>query len=350
MSHPILFIGFLLFITASMGQNIDIRLIFDRSFKVPNASIRAIETDGEQGLWFAASNGQYGFIDKEKMLFDSISHEGQVPNFRSLAVNGDHAYLLSIENPALLFRVDKPSGKSEAKLVYREDHPDVFYDSMTFLNRKDGVAMGDPTEGCLSILLTRDGGSSWRRIPCAELPETIEGEVGFAASDTNIATQGEYIWIATGGSSSRIWRSTDKGVHWEVFETPIVQGKKMTGIYSLDFSSASEGIIMGGNWERKDDFTRTKALSRDGGETWQLIADKMMPGYISCVQYVPETEGKEIMAVSTEGIYYSIDHGQNWMKLSEEGFFSLRFETRNSAWLSRQNEIVHLTIDRSEDK
>jgi photosystem II stability/assembly factor-like uncharacterized protein len=333
-----------------MGQNHDIRLIFDRSFKVPNASIRAIETDGEQGLWFAASNGQYGFIDKEKMLLDSISHEGQVPNFRSLAVNGDHAFLLSIEDPALLFRVGMPPAKRETELVYREDHPDVFYDSMTFLNRKDGVAMGDPTEGCLSILLTRDGGNTWSRIPCSELPETIDGEAGFAASDTNIATRGENIWIAIGGSRSRIWRSTDKGVHWEVFETPLVEGKKMTGIYSLDFSSATEGIIMGGNWERKDDCTRTKALSRDGGVTWELIADKKMPGYISCVQYVPETQGKEIMAVSTEGIYYSGDHGQNWTKLSQEGFFSLRFETRNSAWLSRQNEIVHVILDRPEDK
>lgn len=341
----------LLSVLTSTGQQKDLRLVIDRSFKLTDESIRAIETDEQKGLWFASSNGKYGYIRGGKMRVDSIVHNGKTPNFRALAVNGDRAFLLSIENPALLFKVGMPGAEGlKPELLYREDHPKVFYDSMTFLNPEDGIAMGDPIEGCLSILITRDGGNSWKKRPCSELPETSAGEAGFAASDTNIATQGDRIWIASGGSRSRIWRSLDKGTHWEVFETPVVQGRKMTGIYSIDFSSSSNGIIMGGDWENKEDLTRTKARSQDGGETWELVSEGRMPGYISCVQYVPETEGREIMAVSTEGIYYSFDGGLNWTKVSSEGFYSLRFESRNSAWMSRANEIVHVSIDHQADK
>jgi photosystem II stability/assembly factor-like uncharacterized protein len=231
-------------------------------------------------------------------------------------------------------------------LVYREDHESVFYDSMTFLNSKDGIALGDPTDNCLSLLMTRDGGDSWAKIPCDDLPETFDGEAGFAASDSNIATFGDSIWVATGGSKARIWRSADKGEHWETFETPMVQGKSMTGIFSLDFSGPNEGIIMGGNWEDKDNGSKTKALTRDGGKTWVLVSEGKMPGYISCVQYLPGSEGREIMAVSTQGVFYSGDRGLTWSKVSEEGFYSLRFENRESAWLSRNNEIVHAILVR----
>jgi photosystem II stability/assembly factor-like uncharacterized protein len=282
------------------------------------------------------------------MRIDSVQYNGSRPNFRSLAVNGEQAFVMSIENPALLFKIGMPDADTRPELVYREEHPKVFYDSMTFLSPEDGIVMGDAISGCLSILLTRDGGSSWRKVPCDELPETASGEAAFAASDTNIATFEEHIWIATGGAKSRIWHSSDKGMNWEVFETPIIQGKTMTGIFSLDFHDAKKGIIMGGNWEDKAGLKQTKAVTRDGGATWTLVADERIPGYISCVEYVPGTRGKEIMAVSTEGIYYSFDDGENWKKLSSEGFFSLRFEDSNSVWMSRQDEIVHVSIQRRE--
>ncbi len=335
---------FLFSLFGATGQKSPVSLIFEQSYEVPNSSVRAIEAVGDSVLWFAGSGGKYGRISRGKMLLDSIVYEGKKPGFRSLAINGNAVFVLSIEDPALLFRLPDTPGSSSAVLVYREDHESVFYDSMTFLDSREGIAMGDPVGPCISVLVTRDAGQSWAKIPCAELPRTKEGEAGFAASDTNIAAQGNMVWMATGGKHARIWRSPDRGRTWEVFETPMVQGQAMTGIFSVAFSDADNGIIMGGNWEDKELNRETKAVTRDGGKTWQAVADGEIPGYVSCVQYVPGTQGKELMAVSTQGIYHSIDRGLNWSKLSEQGFYSLRFGDAMNLWLSRNNEIVHARL------
>ena len=44
--------------------------------------------------------------------------------------------------------------------------------------------MGDPTADCISIIITRDGGQTWNKIPCSQLPKSKEGEAAFAASNT----------------------------------------------------------------------------------------------------------------------------------------------------------------------
>ena len=326
------------------AQSSSVDLNFEKSFHLPGTSIRAIEIDEISNLWFAGSNGKFGRITGGELTIDSLSYQEKTPSFRSLALRKNEAYALSIENPALLFRLPEPGSGETPELVYKEEHEDVFYDSMIFLNPKVGIAMGDPIQGCLSLLITRDGGRSWKKKSCQELPATVEGEAGFAASDTNIASRGDLIWIGTGGKKARVFASTDKGESWTAFDTPIVQGGAMTGIYSLDFADALNGIAMGGNWEKKGDFTGTKAITENGGKTWSLVSNGDLPGYISCVQYVPETEGKELLACSTEGIYYSADKGSNWIKLSDKGFYSLRFADKENLWLSKNNEIVKATL------
>ena len=326
------------------AQSPSVELIFEKSFLLPGTSIRAIEIDERFNLWFAGSNGKFGKIAGGELTIDSLTYREKTPSFRSLALRKNEAYALSIENPALLFKLPEPGSGESPELVYKEEHEDVFYDSMTFLNTNVGIAMGDPIQGCLSILISGDGGRSWKKKSCLELPATVEGEAGFAASDTNIASWGDLIWIGTGGKKARVFASTDKGESWTAFDTPIIQGGAMTGIYSLDFADALNGIAMGGNWEKKGDFASTKAITEYGGKTWSLVSNGDLPGYISCVQYVPETGGKELLACSTEGIYYSADKGRNWIKLSDKGFYSLRFADKENLWLSKNNEIVKVAL------
>lgn len=342
----ILFLAFFstLFLRAQSPQ---VQLNFEQSFVIPGTSIRAIEVDEQSNLWFAGSNGKFGKIINNNLQLDSLTYGPKNPSFRSLALRKNEAFVLSIENPALLFRLPEPGSGENPELIYKEEHPDVFYDSMTFLNPDLGIAMGDPIDGCLSILVSVDGGRSWNKKSCEDLPATFAGEAGFAASDTNIASFGNLIWIGTGGKKARIFLSGDRGKSWEAVDTPIVQGGTMTGIYSLDFADDRNGIAMGGNWENKGDFTNTKAITEDGGKTWSLVSNGKLPGYISCVQYVPDTKGKELLACSTEGIYYSENSGKKWTKLSDKGFYGLRFDDRENLWMSKNNEIVKVTLKRN---
>jgi len=118
----------------------------------------------------------------------------------------------------------------------------------------------------------------------------------------------------------------------------------MTGIFSVDFYNDSLGIIWGGNWEEQSANSKNKAITKNGGETWTLLADGEFPGYRSCVQFVPHSGGNEIFAVGIPGIAYSYDQGENWIPLSNESFYTIRIpEKGNIAWLAGKNKIGKMT-------
>ncbi len=313
-------------------------------FSIKNSSIRAIEVLNDSTLWFAGSNGKIGRIINDKIQIDSVKNTNNKPlHFRSIASNGENIYILSIENPAILYKINPNILNIEPIEVYRESHPKVFYDSMKFFDKLNGIAMGDPTEDCLSVIITNNGGNTWHKLSCKNLPKIIEGEAAFAASNTNISTYKNNIWMVTGGEKASVFYSKNKGETWEVYNTPIVQGGKMTGIYTVDFYDENTGIIMGGNWEEKSNFNATKAISNNGGKSWELIANNKAPGYISCTQYIPNSQGKKIIAVSTEGIYLSNNNGNSWKKISDRKYYSIQFFNEKTAWLSG-NEIISKLI------
>lgn len=310
-------------------------------YKVDSASIRAIEVLPDSTMIFATDKGFIGIASADKVTtLQQIKYDTITPHFRAIATNGTSSFVLSVENPALLYKIT--DGKTA--LVYKEEHEKVFYDAMRFFDDKNGIAVGDPTEDCMSIITTNDGGNTWTKTPCSQLPKIKDGEAFFAASNTNIAVSGKNAWIASGGKHSRIFHSPDKGKTWSVYETPIVSGSQMTGVFSMDFYDNLNGIIIGGDWQNKDKNTENKAITSDGGKTWQLIADGQEPNYKSCIQYVPETNGKELFAVGTTGISFSNDAGKTWKKVSDDSYYTIKFVNKNLAWLAGRNKIGKLIL------
>lgn len=342
----IIYILSILFITGCVSKetkeprksfvNVEIHTIL----KNDSLNVRAIEIMGSD-LAFAANNGIYGIYNSGPgewntniQAYDSIR-----PEFRAVASTSSDFFMLSIGNPALLY---KTGDTGSMELVYKEENEKVFYDAMTFWNDKEGIAMGDPTEGCLSIIITRDGGKNWNKISCKVLPAVLEGEAAFAASNSNIAVQGDHTWILSGGFKSRVFYSPDKGTTWEVFETPLVQGTSTTGGYSIDFYDALNGIIVGGDYTAPELNKANKAITEDGGKTWSLVAEGKDPGYKSSVRYVPQGQAKEIVAVGFTGISYTSNKGETWQKLSDEGFFTIRFLNDSTAYAAGKNRIAKL--------
>lgn len=323
--------------------------------------------------YFAGSQGNiYSLFDSLSGFETKIEYDTLKPHFRASAYNGKSYFALSIGNPALLYKFEPylnvtPVKKSNTKtefwkpenisffdapkyytyyesIVYKEEHEKVFYDALAFFDELNGIAMGDPTEDCLSIILTNDGGNTWSKIPCSKLPKVEEGEAAFAASNGNIAIINDNAWVVTGGKKARVFHTSDKGKTWQVYNTPIIQGREMTGIYSVDFFDKKNGIIFGGDWENKENNIANKAITNDGGKTWQLVADNKEPGYRSSVQYVPDTNGKELFAVGSTGISFSNDSGHSWKKVSNESYYSIRFINKNVAWLAGNKKIGKLVL------
>ena len=87
-----------------------------------------------------------------------------------------------------------------------------------------------------------------------------------------------------------------------------------------------------------------KAKTVDGGKTWQLVADGQTPNYRSCVQYIPNRNGQELIAVGFKGIDYSNDGGDTWKTISDEGFFTVRFIDENTAYAAGSGRISKITL------
>ena len=291
-----------------------------------------------------SKNELKGITSNGKMISMFLNDENSIvkletldpSNSRSSAIQNDVFFHLTIESPAKLFK--------GGMLVYKENHPKAFYDSMDFWNDQEGIAIGDPTEDCMSIIITRDGGNTWNKLSCDDLPKAKEGEAAFAASDTNIAIVGDQTWVATGGKASRVLYSPDKGKTWKVFETPIIQGKETTGMYSIDFYDALNGFAIGGDYTKPKDNHANKIRTTDGGKTWELVAQNQEPGYRSCVQYIPNGKGNELVAIGFKGIDYSNDAGITWKHLSDEGFYTIRFLNDSIAYAAGKGRISKLTF------
>ena len=307
-----------------------------------DCSIRALEVENDSTCWFAGSKNKFGYTNdfgktwKENVIkYDTFNLE-----FRSISVTTNSVFIFSVGSPALLFKIDKKT--LNYKLVYKETEEKAFYDSMQFWDDENAIAVGDPTANCMSIVLTKDGGNSWKKIACENLPSAVEGEAAFAASNTNISLVNDLAFIATGGKEANVLVGSEYGNSWEKYKTPIIQGEKMTGIFSLDNLSIDTTIIAGGNWSAKQKTENAMAITKDGGISWQLIEKN--PGYISCIQFVAKT--KNIVSCSSTGIYYSENLGNSWVRLSEEGYYTFRISNNGKyIYFSGKNKLMSIEID-----
>ncbi|WP_372756615.1 WD40/YVTN/BNR-like repeat-containing protein [Mariniflexile sp.] len=320
-------------------KEVEVETIFQDSL----LSIRAIELLNDGSLAFAGNNGVFGLYNpiKDNWVTSVQELDSLKLHFRAVAHTATDFFMLSIESPAVLY---KTGNTGHMEIVYRENHPDVFYDAMAFWDNQHGIAMGDPVDGCLSIIITHDGGTTWEKLPCNELPKTKVGEAAFAASNSNIAIVGHHTWIATGGASSSVLYSPDKGQTWQIFKTPMVQGSETSGIYSIDFYDELNGFAIGGDYTKPDYNVANKIKTTDGGKTWNLVGKNQNPGYRSCVQYIPNSNGNELVTTGFKGIDFSNDAGDTWKHLSDEGFYTIRFVNDSIAYAAGSGRISKLTF------
>ena len=323
-------------------------------------NVRAIELSNGR-VWFAGSDGETGnhdFLDYDETYIESSVFKESAERYhdfsgfrfrqmnsdtagyelRAIAKINDAFFTITAGSPTVLTKF----GPNSRQFVFDDAHPKAFYDSMDFWNNEEGIAIGDATDGCLSVIITRDGGATWTKLTCNVLPKGLENEGAFAASDTNIAIVGDNTWVAT--TAGRVYYSADKGNTWEVFDTPIVKAKETEGIYSIDFYDALNGFAIGGDYTHPDENAANKIRTKDGGRTWELVAENQNPGYRSCVQYVPNRNGKELVAIGFKGVDYSNDSGSSWKHLSDEGFYTIRFLNDSIAYAAGAGRISKLTF------
>lgn len=334
----------LVFVSCASKKDMNYSKVEVQTLLNEKISIRAILSD-ENYLWYAGNDGNYGKINlkSNEVSKYKIQADTTVNELRSIAQTKDYIFVLPVANPANVYKISKKDNLQQ--IVYTELNKKVFYDSMQFKDDINGMAMGDPTDDCLSVIITNDGGNSWKKVSCDDLPKVEEGEAAFAASNSNLMLKKSNTFMVSGGKKSRLFISNDFGKNWQVYNTPIIQGAAMTGIFSADFYNDKIGFITGGNYEKPDDNTNNKAISFDGGKTWKLVANGTGFGYGSCVQFVPNSKGKSLVSVGANGIQYSNDFGNSWKKLNEDKeLYTIRFLDHKTAYAAGRNKVIKLVF------
>lgn len=337
------FIGMLLIFTTGC-KTTAVPLSFSRvsvdTLLSDKISIRAIVLQNDR-VWYGGDHNRFGFVSLTNAAPMHSAVAGADSELRSIAATRKYIFLMNAGSPAILYRVDKTS--YSVTECYREIHKDAFYDSLLFDGNQFGIAIGDPIDGCPSVLISKDGGATWSKTNCSDIPASAEGEASFAASNSNIVIAGSSVSFVTGGKNSRLFSSANGGKSWMMYNTPIVHGKQMTGIYSADLLNQRTIVIAGGDYDDQQSNSGNKAITFDGGKAWHLLADGSGPGYISCIQFVPGTEGKGLATVGGSGLHYSSDGGHTWKRLlTDNELYTIRFINPSEAIAAGRNKIIRI--------
>lgn len=287
------------------------------------ASLRGLSVVNEKVIWASGTGGTVIKTTDGGKTWNVMTVPGaEKLDFRDIeAFDANTAYILSIGNGADSRIYKTLNGGKAWTEVFRNTKEKAFYDALDCFNKLHCTALSDPVDG--KFVITKTGPA----LP-GKMPPALEGEAAFAASGTCLIKQGDdTMFFVTGGNAARVFRSTERGYDWEVFDTPFIKGTPGSGIFSIAMRDAKNGVIVGGNYEKPAEANNNLAFTSNGGETWTLGTG--LSGFRSAVAYIDPIT---IIAVGTNGTDLSSDGGKTWKKIGNEDLNAVAAKGKNAVW------------------
>lgn len=184
-------------------------------------------------------------------------------------------------------------------------------------------------EGTQMVLVTRDGGDSWRAVSpdltvrADAAPQSTAADGGDAAPPVNrtaITTlalspvKDGIIWAGT--SNGVVQLTTDGGRTWKNVSPPGLTRFHQVSFIEASHADAAEAYAAVEGHET-DDFAPHVFRTRDGGRTWQETVAGLPAtsgGFLRVVREDPARRGL-LYAGTENGIFVSFDDGDDWQSL-----------------------------------
>ncbi|MEN9569880.1 MAG: hypothetical protein RL172_1111 [Bacteroidota bacterium] len=278
-------------------------------------SLRGLSVVNDRTIWVSGSNGTIGKSTDGGTSWRWITVPGfEKTDFRDIEAFDDKtAVIMGIAEPAYILRT--ADGGDTWKVVYENKSKGMFLDAMEFWNLNSGIVVGDPIDRKIFVARTFNGGITWQHIPTDKMPIADSGEAMFASSGTNVrALNNQEAIIVTGGLKSRLL------IRDQALSIPIVQGKESTGANSIAIKKGKTLVVVGGDFNDKDNNSSNCFISNDKGQTFTAPATPPH-GYRSSVEYLGKSNW---VSCGLNGVDISTDDGKNWRWISKEGFHACR--------------------------
>ena len=233
-------------------------------------------------MYYAATDSKFGYIHlKEPTIRKQMKLSDANLQFRTLAQTDDLFYTVNIKKVLLLFI--KLQKYFYGRRSFTDTIKTAFYDAFMFDEKGRGLAISDP-EKKENLILELFQSKNYKNEEGGIMPKYQEGEAHFAASNTNIAMKKIPFGLQQEEKFLNFKFNWDKPYFWNVYNTPFVNGKSSTGIYSIDFYDEKFGIAVGGDYTQQSDNVNNIATTSDGGRNLANSSFWKNGGYKTCVK------------------------------------------------------------------
>jgi photosystem II stability/assembly factor-like uncharacterized protein len=290
-----------------------------------NCSVTAIDAVSSDVIWVSTQKANFG---ASKVFGRSIDGgttwtTGNIPTtilINSISATDDQNAWVSGNLPTGGGQIwhTANGGNLWVKQTSTEFTNGGYINNVHFFNSNEGVAIGDPRGGYWEFYTTQNGGSSWTRVPSANIPSQSN-----EAAHPNITAVGNQVWF--GNNGGKIYHSADKGLTWT---SKVVSNTE----YIPSFADSLHGVI-------NAPFTNKPLfVTSDGGANWS-IKNPDANLYTEVLGPIVTRSGTYIFTAKSGdslNLYYTTDNFTSAALLSDDYPFNswLAVSGEGDAWIS----------------
>lgn len=276
-------------------------------------SIRGLSVVDDNVAWISGSRGYIAITRDGGKNWDWTQVKGfEKADFRDIEAFSDQtAVIMSSGTPALVLKTTDGGATWHEK--YRNTDTTYFLDAMDFDSPKHGLILGDPIKNKFLLLETNDGGETWN--PFKNMPDALPGEASFAASGTCLRVMPNLIYIASGGTQTRLL-TYSKEDSWSYANVPLTHGKPSQGAFSFAVGH-NNGLVVGGDYANDKKTDSLAAIHKVHPFLNFTPSTKQPNGFQSCVEFII---GDTFLSTGTPGSNITTDGGRTWKQIDTTSY------------------------------